>query len=315
MTAHWALLIVVVSTCLAWLFIRPPSTLLMFYRSVSTHQILRPVRFVPLKQIPVSVRWMLVNLEDYTFYQHHGIDFEAIKGAVRVNKIIGYPLYGGSTITQQLARSLYLTTHKSYVRKYLEAIIALGLEAILGKERILELYFNYVEWGPGVFGIGAQSAHDLALQIDDAGSSLLAGFHSGLVIGVDVNQAGVQTHRALEKGHQSAHHPGIDARDGDRHGLAVVLEQGRARAQEEAVQVVAGRDAGVYLLGRPTRFQDADEDGEEVGNSLAQLLDVGMLVRGAFVAVHGQSLIDAPTLQVELLAQRLHDQLLKIAAQ
>jgi len=126
---------------------------------VSAHQKPRPVRYVPLKQIPVSIRWMLVNLEDYTFYQHHGIDLEAIRGAVRVNKIIGYPLYGGSTITQQLARSLYLTPHKNYVRKYVEAIIALSLEAILGKDRILELYFNYVEWGPGVYGIGAAAAY------------------------------------------------------------------------------------------------------------------------------------------------------------
>jgi membrane peptidoglycan carboxypeptidase len=102
---------------------------------------------------------MLVRLEDYTFYQHHGIDLQAIKDAARVNRIIGRPLYGGSTITQQLARTLYLTPDKSYARKYVEAILALCMEMVLRKERILELYFNYVEWGPGVYGIGAAAAY------------------------------------------------------------------------------------------------------------------------------------------------------------
>lgn len=157
--AHWLLLVVVIASSLAWSFVRPPATLLMAYRWASTGTPVRSLRYVPLEKVPRTVRTMLVRLEDYTFYEHHGIDFAAIKDAIRVNRIVGWPMYGGSTITQQLARTLYLTPHKSYLRKYLEAIIALTMEPILGKERILELYLNYVEWGPGVWGIGAAAAY------------------------------------------------------------------------------------------------------------------------------------------------------------
>jgi monofunctional glycosyltransferase len=167
--AHWALLVVAVSSALAWSIMRPPATLLMVYRSATTGQKVRPVRYVPLARIPRTVRTMLVRLEDYTFYEHRGIDLQAIKDAARVNRIIGRPLYGGSTITQQLARTLYLTTHKTYARKYVEAILALTLEAVLSKERILELYFNYVEWGPGVYGIGAAAAYHYGKDLRSLG--------------------------------------------------------------------------------------------------------------------------------------------------
>lgn len=153
--AHWALVVVVIATSLTWSFLRPPATLLMVYRWATAHRATQPIRYVSLAQVPRTVRTMLVRLEDYTFYEHRGIDLQAIKDAARVNKIVGWRMYGGSTITQQLARTLYLTPHKTYARKYVEAIIAVTMEVLLRKERILELYLNYVEWGPGVYGIGA----------------------------------------------------------------------------------------------------------------------------------------------------------------
>jgi monofunctional biosynthetic peptidoglycan transglycosylase len=159
LAAHWVLLVTVAAACLALVVTRPPATLLMAWRAVFQHVDLKPLRYVPLDGISRAAVRMLVALEDGAFYRHHGIDLAAIQNAIRVNKEVGRTMYGGSTITQQLARSLFLTTHRSYIRKYLEAGIAVALEAFLAKERILELYFNYVEWGPGVFGIGAAARY------------------------------------------------------------------------------------------------------------------------------------------------------------
>lgn len=138
---------------LIYKFANPPTTTLMIYRSLVDHwKVQKPI---PLKtaQTPSYIRRMLVSVEDGKFYEHHGIDLEAIKRARELNKKIGRPMYGGSTLTQQVARTLFLVPDKSYVRKYFEAITALELELILSKNRILELYFGYAEWGKGIFGI------------------------------------------------------------------------------------------------------------------------------------------------------------------
>jgi len=103
------------------------------------------------------VRNMLVWIEDGGFYENRGIEFAAIKRAYEINKRLKYPLYGGSTLTMQLARTLFLTPEKSYLRKYVEIWIAVEMDALLSKTRIIELYFNNVEWGKGVFGIQAAS--------------------------------------------------------------------------------------------------------------------------------------------------------------
>jgi membrane peptidoglycan carboxypeptidase len=134
-------------------FANPPTTVLMLYRSiVNGWKIQKPI---PLKtqQIPLNLRRMLVSVEDGKFYEHHGIDMEAFKRARELNKKVGFPMYGGSTITMQVARTLFLVPDKSYIRKYFEVITAMELEIILSKNRILELYFGYAEWGKGIFGI------------------------------------------------------------------------------------------------------------------------------------------------------------------
>jgi membrane peptidoglycan carboxypeptidase len=135
----------------------PPVTSLMTYRALTAHTGANPVVFVPLSRIPRSAQLMFISLEDLKFYRHFGIDPGAIRDAYRVNKAIGYTLYGGSTITQQLARTLFLTPRKTYVRKYVEALIAVEMDLVLKKQRILELYINYIELGRGVYGIGAAS--------------------------------------------------------------------------------------------------------------------------------------------------------------
>jgi monofunctional biosynthetic peptidoglycan transglycosylase len=141
---------------LAW---NPPVTALMIYRGVTAHQKSKPVRFVPLRQIPRVARTMVIRLEDYRFYSHHGIDLGAIRDAWMINSSIGRTAVGGSTIPMQLARNLFLTPRKTYLRKYIEAVIAVEMSLVLPKDRILELYLNVIEWGKGVYGIGAASAY------------------------------------------------------------------------------------------------------------------------------------------------------------
>ncbi|MBI5595104.1 MAG: monofunctional biosynthetic peptidoglycan transglycosylase [Elusimicrobia bacterium] len=101
----------------------------------------------------------VIMAEDGSFWRHDGIDYEAVWEAVKINAAKGRFAYGGSTITQQLARNLYLSPSKNPLRKAKEALIAWRLERTLGKKRILELYLNIAEWGPGVFGCEAAARH------------------------------------------------------------------------------------------------------------------------------------------------------------
>jgi len=152
----------ILSTSLSLLIFRsvdPGATNLMLYRKLAYGWTIKPPRYVPLAKIPKTVRSMAIRVEDGTFYEHHGFLPAAIKHAWVLNRRIGAPIYGGSTITMQTARTIFLIPEKSYLRKYLELIIALEMEVILGKDRILELYFNYAEWGKGVFGIDAASRY------------------------------------------------------------------------------------------------------------------------------------------------------------
>ena len=144
---------------IAYKYTDPAFTVLMPYRAWGYKWKLEKPIPLPLKNVPSYIRSMLVSVEDGKFYDHFGLDFEAFKRAKEINDRLGKPLYGGSTLTMQVARTLFLVPEKSYVRKYFEVIAALELEIILSKERILELYFGYAEWGRGIFGIEAASRH------------------------------------------------------------------------------------------------------------------------------------------------------------
>ncbi len=133
----------------------PPVTALMLYRAATTEAPVRPISFVRLRGLPWRAGAMFVAVEDYTFYRHHGVDLQAIRDAQRINRQLGRIYHGGSTITMQVARTLFLTPNRTYVRKYFEVIAALTMETVLSKERILELYVNTIEFGRGVYGIRA----------------------------------------------------------------------------------------------------------------------------------------------------------------
>jgi monofunctional biosynthetic peptidoglycan transglycosylase len=115
--------------------------------------------WTPLAHIPPALQWGVIVAEDDTFYEHHGFNFTAMRDAlwddIKERKFVR----GGSTITQQLAKNLYLSREKSLSRKFKEAIITFKLERHLSKKRILELYLNVIEWSPGVHGVGEASRH------------------------------------------------------------------------------------------------------------------------------------------------------------
>jgi monofunctional biosynthetic peptidoglycan transglycosylase len=111
----------------------------------------------PLAQITPLLREAVVLTEDAKFWKHDGVDWEAVENAAEKNLVKRRIGLGGSTITQQLAKNLFLSPSKNPVRKLRELLIARRLEAQLPKERLLELYLNVAEWGDGVFGAEAAS--------------------------------------------------------------------------------------------------------------------------------------------------------------
>jgi monofunctional biosynthetic peptidoglycan transglycosylase len=115
--------------------------------------------WVPLSRISPNLRRAVVAAEDTAFFTHEGFDWEGMKDAVLYDLEKGELKRGGSTITQQLAKNLYLSSERSIFRKAHEALITRSLEHRLSKERILELYLNVAEWGSGVYGAEAASRH------------------------------------------------------------------------------------------------------------------------------------------------------------
>jgi monofunctional glycosyltransferase len=111
--------------------------------------------FVPLSEISPDFQHAVIAAEDERFYQHHGFDWRAIQIAAE-DDLEGGRIRGGSTITQQLVKNLFFGTGRSVLRKGAEVTLVPVAELVLGKRRILELYLNVVEWGPGVYG--AESA-------------------------------------------------------------------------------------------------------------------------------------------------------------
>ena len=112
-------------------------------------------RFVPYDRISMQLKRAMIAAEDAHFIDHEGFDWEGIELALEKNQRKGRVVAGGSTITQQLAKNLFLSPSRSYWRKAEEAVITVMLEAVLDKERIFELYLNVIEWGSGVFGAEA----------------------------------------------------------------------------------------------------------------------------------------------------------------
>jgi len=129
-------------------------------------------RFVPYERIAAPLKRAMIAAEDAKFVEHEGFDWDGIELALEKNQRRGRIVAGGSTITQQLAKNLFLSGSRTWLRKGEEAVITLMLEALLDKRRIFELYLNVIEWGNGVFGaeaaaeryFGESAAHLDAVQ-------------------------------------------------------------------------------------------------------------------------------------------------------
>ena len=112
-------------------------------------------RWVPYRRVSQPLKRAVLVAEDAAFWDHEGIDLEQIRESMRVNGEQGRAIRGASTITQQLAKNLYLTPSRDPLRKLRELIIARRLEAALPKARIFEIYLNVIEWGDGIWGAEA----------------------------------------------------------------------------------------------------------------------------------------------------------------
>jgi len=140
-------------------WIDPPTTAVHMERRLQAWNHHRPYHeryeFVPLSRISPDFQHAVIAAEDARFYEHHGFDWQAMEIAAE-DDLEGGRIRGGSTLTQQLVKNLFFGTGRSIPRKGAEFTLVPVAELVLGKQRILELYLNVVEWGPGVYG--AESA-------------------------------------------------------------------------------------------------------------------------------------------------------------
>jgi monofunctional biosynthetic peptidoglycan transglycosylase len=153
----------------------------------------RDWRWVPYSRISPSLKKAVIVTEDGAFWQHAGIDYEQLRESIETNWELGEFKRGASTITQQLAKNLYLSPSKNPIRKGKELLITRRLEFELSKQRILEIYLNVIEWGDGIWGAEAAARryfHKAAADLNAAESSLLA--------------AAIANPHILDPGHPSA---------------------------------------------------------------------------------------------------------------
>jgi monofunctional biosynthetic peptidoglycan transglycosylase len=144
-------------------FVNPITTGVQMQRFVeaklSGQRYQKRYKFAPLPQISPNLQHAVISAEDGRFYQHHGIDWEEVQKVAQESSESGEIPRGASTITQQLVKNLFFTTHRNPLRKVFEYTLAPMADRILGKRRVLELYLNVVEWGPGVYGAAAATEY------------------------------------------------------------------------------------------------------------------------------------------------------------
>lgn len=126
-------------------------------------------QWVPYERISIHLKRAVVAAEDAKFVEHEGFDWEALQKAYEKNLRKGRVVAGGSTISQQLAKNLFLSSRRTPWRKLQEAVITVMLEAVMSKRRILEIYLNVIEWGDGVFGAEAAARHYFATSASAVG--------------------------------------------------------------------------------------------------------------------------------------------------
>lgn len=180
----WLLLLLLVyqlwlfAHILVWKWVNPGATSFMAIRldelRVKNPDAKLKHQWVGYAQISPHLKRAVVAAEDDRFMEHKGFDVRGIEQALKKNQRRGGSVAGGSSITQQLAKNLFLSPSRSYLRKGQEAVIALMLELVWDKRRILEVYLNVVEWGNGVFGAEAAALHYYKVPASQIGPSAAA---------------------------------------------------------------------------------------------------------------------------------------------
>jgi len=144
-------------------YVDPPTTGVQIQRRVESFfakgAYKKRQTFVPLGRIAPQLQHAVIAAEDGNFYKHYGIDWGQVQSAIEESAETGEPPRGASTIPQQLVKNLFFTTHRNPVRKAFEYTLAPMAVMILGRHRLLELYLNVIEWGPGVYGAEAAAEY------------------------------------------------------------------------------------------------------------------------------------------------------------
>jgi monofunctional glycosyltransferase len=168
-------------------FGRPVSTV-MLWRQLTGQRVVRD--YAPLSAISPRLRLAVLIAEDGRFCRHYGVDLAEIRDAIEDADSLG-DLRGGSTITQQVAKNLFLWPGRSYVRKALEFPLAMWIDLVLSKRRILEIYLNIAEWGPnGEFGVEAGSRYAFGASARD-----LSAYRAALLAAVLPNPSDRDAHK------------------------------------------------------------------------------------------------------------------------
>jgi monofunctional glycosyltransferase len=180
----------------------PPTTAFIEIRREQAHDGGRNFnlqrRWVPYNRISNQLKRAVIVAEDSAFFEHEGLDYEQIRESIEDSLEDGGAIRGASTITQQLAKNLYLSESRDPVRKLRELLITRRLETALSKRRILEIYLNSIEWGDGIFGCEAAARtyfHKGAAELDEREAALLA----GAIINPRVHNPGRPTRRLLRR--------------------------------------------------------------------------------------------------------------------
>ncbi len=166
---------------LALRFVNPPTTGVQIQRRLESFFAMGAYKkrqtFVPLRRISLQLQHAAIAAEDGNFYRHYGVDWGQVRQVIEDSADAGEVTRGASTIPQQLVKNLFFTTHANPVRKAFEFTLAPMAVMILGRNRVLELYLNVIEWGPGVFGIEAAAEyhyHTTAAALNREQSARLA---------------------------------------------------------------------------------------------------------------------------------------------
>lgn len=155
-------------------------------------------RWVPYARISSHLKRAVIVAEDSAFFEHEGLDYEQIKESLEASLEDGGPMRGASTITQQLAKNLYLSPTRNPIRKVKEVIITRRLEMALSKRRIFEIYLNSIEWGDGIFGCDAAARAYFGKSAADLGPAEAA-LMAGAIINPRVHSPAKPTRRLLRR--------------------------------------------------------------------------------------------------------------------